>query len=210
MFAVTGGKGGCGKTTTALGIARALARRGGDPLVVDADVDMPDLHLLAEVSPEPNATALAQGAHVECVCQEPPDYPSVRVVPAGDADATPAALARLRGWHGPVLVDCPAGAGEDATVPLRACDVALLVTTDTEQSLADARKTAAMADRLDTPVIGTLIRGPDADQAAAPAGCGPVERLDRCSSGAVLADERFRLATEKLSRVILKIHHMST
>ncbi|ESP89504.1 nucleotide-binding protein, partial [Candidatus Halobonum tyrrellensis] len=46
MLAVTGGKGGTGKTTTTLGLARAL---DGRTLAVDADWDLPDLHALAGV-----------------------------------------------------------------------------------------------------------------------------------------------------------------
>ncbi|ESS06245.1 MAG: CobQ/CobB/MinD/ParA nucleotide binding domain protein, partial [uncultured archaeon A07HB70] len=40
MLAIAGGAGGAGKTTTALGLARALP---GRVVVADADVDMPDL-----------------------------------------------------------------------------------------------------------------------------------------------------------------------
>lgn len=47
MLAVTGGKGGTGKTTTTLGLARALAAVGADVRCVDADVDLPDLGALA-------------------------------------------------------------------------------------------------------------------------------------------------------------------
>lgn len=44
MLAIAGGKGGCGKTTTALGVAAALP---GRPVVADADWDLPNLHRLA-------------------------------------------------------------------------------------------------------------------------------------------------------------------
>ncbi len=204
MYAVTGGKGGCGKTTTALGLAQALARLGADPLVLDADVDMPDLHLLADVPPEPDASALARGAHVECVSRPATDSPGVSIVPAGDAESTPAALRAVRWWHGPVLVDCPAGAGEDATLPLRYCDGAVLVTTDTPQSLSDAAKTATVATRLDAPVAGTLIRGPTADDVDPPVPDGPVECLDTASTDDVLSERRFQVATERLARVLLE------
>ncbi|MFW6000490.1 MAG: AAA family ATPase, partial [Halorubrum sp.] len=39
MIAVAGGKGGSGKTTTTLGLARALSRRGAPVVAADADWD---------------------------------------------------------------------------------------------------------------------------------------------------------------------------
>lgn len=56
MIAIAGGKGGAGKTTTALGLAAALP---GTPTVVDADWDLPNLHALADVDREPTAAALS-------------------------------------------------------------------------------------------------------------------------------------------------------
>ncbi|MDZ5813368.1 P-loop NTPase, partial [Halorubrum sp. AD140] len=53
MIAVAGGKGGSGKTTTTLGLARALSRRGAPVVAADADWDLPNLaRLAAETSPE--------------------------------------------------------------------------------------------------------------------------------------------------------------
>ena len=47
MIAVAGGKGGSGKTTTTLGVARALSRRGAPVVAADADWDLPNLDRLA-------------------------------------------------------------------------------------------------------------------------------------------------------------------
>lgn len=204
MFAIAGGKGGCGKTTTALGLARALAATGRDPLVLDADVDMQDLHVRTDVPPNPNADAIADGAHVECVRHRSPEWPGVSLVPAGRDETTIATLERLERWHGPVLVDCPAGASTDATVPLKGCAGTVLITTDTPQSLADARKTATMAERLDAPVRATLIRGPEADAVTPPVDCRRVERLEPITDGSVQTDQRFRLACRSISEVILQ------
>ncbi|WP_340101575.1 MinD/ParA family ATP-binding protein [Salinibaculum salinum] len=202
MFAITGGKGGCGKTTMTLGIARALAAQGADPLVVDADVDMPDLHLLADVPPEPNADDLAAGAHLDCCRHRSAEYSGIAVVPAGRAETTATALRRLEAWHGPVLVDCPAGASEDATLPLRMADATVLVTTDTPQSLSDAKKTARIAARLDAPVSATVIRGPDADTVPAPVDTAATERLDDSSANVVLSDPSFLLACSSIANLI--------
>ena len=202
MFAITGGKGGSGKTTTTLGVAQALADQGAAPLVVDADVDMPDLHILANVPPEPNADDIAAGAHVECARHRPAEYPGIAVVPAGQTEGTAVTLERLCDWHGPVLVDCPAGASADATLPLRFADSTVLVTTDTPQSLSDARKTARVAARLDAPVAATLIRGPTADTVSTPVDTAPTERLDNSSTGDVLSDPEFRLACRSIAKLV--------
>jgi septum site-determining protein MinD len=202
MFAIAGGKGGCGKTTTTLGVARGLANKGADPLIVDADVDMPDVHILADVLPEPNADDIAAGAHVECVCRRSTRFPGVAVVPAGQTEGTAATLERLGDWHSPVLVDCPAGASEDATLPLRMADTTVLVTTDTPQSLVDARKTARVAARLDAPVSATLIRGPNAATVSSPVEAPLTERLDDTPGADVLTDPDFRLACRSIADLI--------
>lgn len=158
MLAITGGKGGCGKTTTALGVARALAKRGVDPLVVDADTDCPDVHLLADVDRKPTWDALGDAAVVEHVCQRSLTFGGVAVLPAGKRSQCVRALTRAKQWPGPVLVDCPAGAGSDATTPLRVADRTLLASVAEPESLADAAKSAAAARRLGASPTATVLR----------------------------------------------------
>ncbi|WP_144901865.1 nucleotide-binding protein [Halobellus captivus] len=176
MLAIAGGKGGSGKTTTTLGVARAV---DGPSLAVDADCDLPNLHALAGVPRDAPAGGLGH-----------PD-PSTngdrtRIVPAPrDApDGIGGRLRRLRarerrcsiarssthpavdefsghdtdgGDAEAVLVDCPAGAGPDATVPLRVADGVLVVATPCVAALRDAAKTAAMARAVGTPVVGGVL-----------------------------------------------------
>jgi septum site-determining protein MinD len=158
MLAVAGGKGGAGRTTIALGVGLALARSGLDPVVLDADVDMPDLHVAAGTDREPTADRLAAGDSVGRVRNQSTAYPGVGVVPAGRPGTVPAALRRVARWHGPVLVDCPAGAGRDLARPLRECDRSLLVTTDRPQAVEDTAKTAAVARSLSAPPVAVLVR----------------------------------------------------
>lgn len=158
MLAIAGGKGGCGKTTTALGLARELARRGRHPLVVDADCDMPDLHHLAGVEREYGVDTLARGTRLERALQHSDRFPGVALLTAGAPDQTAGALRAVTEWRGPVLVDCPAGIGPDATRPLRYADAALVVSTDEPQCLEDSRQTLTATRQLETTPAGALLR----------------------------------------------------
>jgi septum site-determining protein MinD len=161
MLAIAGGKGGCGKTTTALGLARGVAELGARPLVVDADLDMPDLHHRTGVDRTPGVADGADHRRPADLAQSTSRFPQLDVLPCHSADATDAAalLDRLDDHPEPVLVDCPAGAGPDAVAPLRMADRTVVVSTPHEQSLRDGAKTAAMARQLDAPpTTAVLVR----------------------------------------------------
>ncbi|MFB6161566.1 MAG: CDP-4-keto-6-deoxy-D-glucose-3-dehydrase, partial [Haloferacaceae archaeon] len=110
MLAIAGGKGGAGKTTTALGLAAAL---DGPTLVADADLDMPDLHLLAGVDRDPTLAAVGDGREPTALAQPRPGTDDVSVLPAPRADeeaAVAPALDRLARCPPTTLLDCPGGA----------------------------------------------------------------------------------------------------
>jgi septum site-determining protein MinD len=167
MIAIAGGKGGSGKTTTTLGLAAALGRRGRDAVAVDADRDMPDLHALAGVPNEPTIAALVasdgdDGASrgIRSVATAVPDHPGVAVVPAApgvDRRDLVRGLRRLKSHERPLLVDCPAGAGPAAVDPVRVADRSVVVATATPQGLRDAVKTAALSRAVETPVCGVVV-----------------------------------------------------
>lgn len=163
MLAIAGGKGGCGKTTTTLGLATALSRAPAssivDPLAVDVDWDMPNLHVLAGADREPTLTEVRDSD------ASPPIVDGFQLLPAPrdpprDHDAATTLLRTVNAAvdaERPVLLDCPAGAGPDAAVPLRVADAALLVAAPRSASLRNAAKTGAMARRLGTPVRGIVL-----------------------------------------------------
>jgi septum site-determining protein MinD len=179
MLAIAGGKGGSGKTTTALGLASVMARRGLDPVVVDCDCDMPDLHHLLDIDRARGIDAVASGESIERACRSSTTAPGVRCLTAGDRSNVDAALARAADWHGPVVLDCPPGVGPDAIRPLRHARQAIIVSTDQPESAADARTTAEIARELDTPVTGSILRTTAANSSSVRIGDLPVlARID--------------------------------
>jgi flagellar biosynthesis protein FlhG len=64
-IAVTGGKGGVGKSTVALNLAMAYAQRGARTLMVDTDLGMADLNLLLGVAPGKSMLDVLDGAPIE-------------------------------------------------------------------------------------------------------------------------------------------------
>ncbi|WP_336325484.1 MinD/ParA family ATP-binding protein [Halovenus sp. HT40] len=166
MLAIAGGKGGSGKTTTALGLATVMARQGLDPVVVDCDCDMPDLHHLLEIERTEGVNAVAAGASIERACQLSPRAPGVRCLPAGARSNVDAALSRVADWHDPVILDCPPGVGPDAVRPLRHAQQTVIVSTDQPESVADARTTAETARQLETSLAGAIVRSTAADRDA--------------------------------------------
>jgi septum site-determining protein MinD len=158
MLAITGGKGGSGKTTTALGLAAALVRQGENPIVVDCDCDMPDLHHLLHIDRADGIDTLARGGSIAAACQSSTTVPGVRSITAGDRSNVDTALTQLADWHDTVILDCPPGTGPDAVRPLRHARQTLVVSTDQPQSLADAQTTAHTAREVGTDVAGLLVR----------------------------------------------------
>jgi flagellar biosynthesis protein FlhG len=68
--AVTGGKGGIGKSTLSVNLAVAYAQGGAKTLLVDTDLGMADLNLLLGVAPEKNVLDALGGAAVADVLVE--------------------------------------------------------------------------------------------------------------------------------------------
>jgi flagellar biosynthesis protein FlhG len=65
VVAVTGGKGGVGKSSVAVNLAVSWARRGARTLALDGDMGMADLNLLLGLAPGRSLMDLIGGCPVE-------------------------------------------------------------------------------------------------------------------------------------------------
>jgi len=156
ILAVTGGKGGVGKSTVAIELGAAL-----DATVVDADLGMADL----PTGPGPDLhDVLADRADpIEAVRD---GCGPVRLLPCGrslagaraaDVTALDGALRAVEAEYGDVVVDCPAGMKADAGVPLAVADACVVVASPQPYALADAVRSRELARELDAGLVGVVI-----------------------------------------------------
>lgn len=162
---IAGGKGGVGKTTTAINIAAALEENGYDTVVVDADLGMANLGNMLGLEYETSIHEVLAGDETVSAALSDAQM-GMTVIPGEQsleafAEADPAKLRKvintLKNTFDVVLVDTGAGLSHETTVPLGLADGVLLVTTPDDVAVNDTIKTADLAQRVDGHVIGALI-----------------------------------------------------
>ncbi|MDH4320433.1 MAG: AAA family ATPase [Desulfobulbaceae bacterium] len=149
VIAITSGKGGVGKTNIALNLAIAIQRLGKMCVVVDGDLGMANIHLLAGLPPRPGMTELlAADARPSELIGEGPE--GIGIITGGSgiialADSDQAtrrrmikALAEVERQADVLIVDTGAGMGRGVRDFLQAADEILFVITPDITSLADA------------------------------------------------------------------------
>lgn len=165
IIAVASGKGGVGKSTTAVNLALALKRRGLAVGMLDADVYGPSLPKLLGLEGKPELV----GGRLQPLVGH--GLPTISMGFMVDS-ATPLI------WRGPMIdsaltqmlrevdwgaldvlvVDMPPGTGDAQLtmaqkVPL---DGAVIVSTPQDLALIDARKGIAMFGKVDVPILGLI------------------------------------------------------
>jgi len=170
---IAGGKGGCGKTTTAVNTAYALDDAGYDVVVVDTDLAMPNLHTVLGTSHEPTIhDVLADAEPLEAAIDTSDDVAAVYGDPSLDryTDADPAELKtvcnRLRTAFDVLVLDTGAGVTHATMVPCGLADDVVLVTTAKEHGVADTTRTKEMAEHVDSHIPGVVVTRTEEESAA--------------------------------------------
>ena len=166
IITVTSGKGGVGKTTTAINLGTALNQFGKDVIIVDANLTTPNvgLHLGAPLVPVTLNHVLLGKAKIEDALYEHesgtkvlPSSLSVKELKALDHKKLTGLSKKLKKMADYVIYDCAAGLGDEASASLEAADDIVIVTNPEIPAVTDALKTARLADELGKHVKGIIV-----------------------------------------------------
>ena len=166
IVAVASGKGGVGKSTTAVNLALALAAEGASVGVLDADIYGPSIPMMMGVEGRPESD--------DGKTMDPLENYGVQVMSIGFLVAQDEAMI----WRGPMatqaleqllrqtnwrdldylIVDMPPGTGDiqltlSQRVPMTG---AVIVTTPQDIALLDAKKGIKMFEKVGVPILGVV------------------------------------------------------
>ena len=166
IVAVASGKGGVGKSTTAVNLALALAAEGARVGILDADIYGPSMPIMMGLSGRPESL---DGKRMEPLVNHGVQVISIGFLVEPDQAtiwrgpmATQALDQLLRQTHWKdldyLIVDMPPGTGDiqlslSQRVPLAG---AVIVTTPQDIALADARKAVTMFEKVGVPILGLV------------------------------------------------------
>ncbi len=166
VITITSGKGGTGKSTTAINLGVALQSLGGEAVVVDANLTTPNigLHLGAPIVPVSLNHILLGKASLEDAIYEHesgtkilPSSLSVRDLDKVRFGKLHEVTRKLKKVSGYVILDSAAGLGEEAVAALSAGDEVIVVTNPEMPSVTDALKTIKVAESLGKEVRGVIV-----------------------------------------------------
>ncbi len=195
IVAVASGKGGVGKSTTAVNLALALAAEGARVGVLDADIYGPSIPMMMGIEGKPES---ADGKTME-----PMENYGVQVMSIGFLVAQDEAMI----WRGPMatqaleqllrqtnwqdldylIVDMPPGTGDiqltlSQRVPMTG---AVIVTTPQDIALLDAKKGIKMFQKVGVPILGIV----ENMAVHVCSQCGHVEHIFGADGGKTMAAE---------------------
>ncbi len=195
IVAVASGKGGVGKSTTAVNLALALAAEGANVGILDADIYGPSIPMMMGIEGRPESD--------DGQTMEPMENYGVQVMSIGFLVAQDEAMI----WRGPMatqaleqllrqtnwkdldylIVDMPPGTGDiqltlSQRVPMTG---AVVVTTPQDIALLDAKKGIKMFEKVGVPILGIV----ENMAVHVCSNCGHVEHIFGADGGKRMASE---------------------
>ncbi len=163
IIGIVSGKGGVGKTVTALNIGLALQQFGESVVVADADITASNLGMHLGYYSFPNSIQEALKGNIDIDKALFMHHTGLNVVPAAiDLKSLDASVMRLRSvlQHLPydyVILDAPPGLDSESINVINACDSLIIVTQPEIPTVTNAVKVVRVAEDLKKNIIGVVI-----------------------------------------------------
>ena len=166
IIVITSGKGGVGKTTSAINLGAAINYFGKDALIIDGNLSTPNIgiHLNSpEVPINLNHVLLNKAEPFEAVYEH---ESGIKIMPSSLSikDLKKIQPKKIKDFTKEfkeiseyVIVDCAAGLGEEAMSAIEIADELIIVTNPEMPAITDALKTIKLAEQLKKPVMGVII-----------------------------------------------------
>ncbi|MBI3334318.1 AAA family ATPase [Candidatus Pacearchaeota archaeon] len=166
LITITSGKGGVGKTTTAINLGAALNAFGKDVIILDANLTTPNvgLHLGAPIVPVSlNHVLLGKAKIADAIYEHEsgtkiiPSSLSVKELRRLNHGKLKEVGKKLRKMADYIIYDSAAGLGEEAIAALESGDELIIVTNPEIPAVTDALKTAKVIEQLGKSVKGVIV-----------------------------------------------------
>ena len=166
IIVINSGKGGVGKTTTAINLGASLNKLQKEVIIVDANLNTPNigLQLGAPIVPITFNHVLKGKADIEDAVYEHssgtkivPSSLSVKELTKFNTKNIPDAIKKLGGICDYVIVDSAAGFGDEVIAVLDAADEIIIVTNPEMPAVTDALKAVKVARGMGKEVNGVIV-----------------------------------------------------
>jgi len=166
LITITSGKGGVGKTTTAINLGAALNAFGKEVIILDANLTTPNigLHLGAPIVPvNLNHVLLGKAKIADAIYEHEsgtkiiPSSLSVKELKRLNHGKLKDVGKKLRKMADFIIYDSAAGLGEEALAAMEAADELVIVTNPEIPAVTDALKTSKVIEELGKEVRGVIV-----------------------------------------------------
>lgn len=166
IIVITSGKGGVGKTTTAINLGASLNKLNKQTVIVDANLNTPNIgiHLGAPIVPITLNHVLKGKAQIEDAIYE--HYSGTKIIPSSlsvkeltkfNTKKIPEIAQILKEKYDFVIFDSAAGFGEEVMAVIEASEEIIIVTNPEMPAVTDALKAVKVAREKNKNVTGVII-----------------------------------------------------
>jgi septum site-determining protein MinD len=166
MIVITSGKGGVGKTTTAINLGAAMNYFGKDVLIIDGNLTTPNIgiHLNSpEVPINLNHILVGKADAFEAVYEH---ESGMKIIPSSLSikDLNKINPEKIKEFKDDfkkisdyIIVDSAAGLGNEALSLIKMADELIIVTNPEMPAITDALKAVKIAEKMKKPVLGVIV-----------------------------------------------------